>query len=300
MLAQIEHIPSIFFHLDKHFGKKKSESAQSNEPKIEFPSLPAGSHKGRCTICMCSFISEPEDPPKKVSENSCSATCKTKACHEFSSEEILRDLAKVNSHDVVKVSDCVDHFFHLECLMNLVKSSGTYFKCPVCQKIFGMKTGDQPSGTFTMNYSHSTQCAGFPNVGTIIIEYHFPNGVRNGVGYTGTGRGAYLPATEEGIETALLLKIAFNRRLTFLVGTSLTTGQKNTVVWGSIHHKTNLKGGSTAFGWPDPTYFNRVTNELAANGVYSSDIKQADKGELKKMIEFIAAGKTHPKIISHV
>ena len=52
-----------------------------------------------------------------------------------------------------------------------------------------------------------------------------------------------------------------------LVGTSLTTGQPNVIVWDGVHHKTNTSGGSTNFGWPDATYFSRVKDELKAKGV---------------------------------
>ena len=41
----------------------------------------------------------------------------------------------------------------------------------------------------------------------------------------------------------------------------------NQIVWNGIHHKTKLHGGSARFGYPDPTYFNRVREELAAKGV---------------------------------
>lgn len=51
------------------------------------------------------------------------------------------------------------------------------------------------------------------------------------------------------------------------MGTSVTTGEKNVVVWSGIHHKTSLHGGSSHFGYPDPLYFNRVTLEMADRGV---------------------------------
>lgn len=60
---------------------------------------------------------------------------------------------------------------------------------------------------------------------------------------------------------------AFKRRLTFKVGTSLTTGQSNVVCWAGIHHKTSPAGGTYHFGWPDPTYFDRVKDELQNLGV---------------------------------
>lgn len=55
-----------------------------------------------------------------------------------------------------------------------------------------------------------------------------------------------------------LLEEAFNRKLIFTVGRSVTTGRDNQVVWNGIHHKTNLSGGSAYFGYPDETYFKRV------------------------------------------
>ena len=67
-----------------------------------------------------------------------------------------------------------------------------------------------------------------------------------------------------------LLRTAFERRLTFTVGTSITTGETNTVVWNGIHHKTSVQGGTSHYGYPDKTYFSRVKEELAAKGVYSN------------------------------
>lgn len=64
-----------------------------------------------------------------------------------------------------------------------------------------------------------------------------------------------------------MLVEAFKRRLTFMVGTSVTTGATNQVVWSGIHHKTSPTGGTSNFGYPDPTYFRRVTEELESRGV---------------------------------
>ena len=107
----------------------------------------------------------------------------------------------------------------------------------------------------------------------IIIEYHFPSGtLANGTNYSGTRRTAFLPGNMEGIECLGLLIVAFERKLPFLVGTSITTGQSNTVVWSGIHHKTNPSGGTSHFGWPDETYFARVKGELSDRGVTEADI----------------------------
>ena len=40
-----------------------------------------------------------------------------------------------------------------------------------------------------------------------------------------------------------LLHKAFEARMTFTVGTSVTSGAQNVVVWNDIHHKTNITGG---------------------------------------------------------
>jgi Deltex C-terminal domain len=65
---------------------------------------------------------------------------------------------------------------------------------------------------------------------------------------------------------ALLVK-SFKRKLTFAVGYSVVRGCDNCIVWNGIHHKTGTHGGSTSYGYPDLTYFNRVKNELADKGV---------------------------------
>ena len=51
------------------------------------------------------------------------------------------------------------------------------------------------------------------------------------------------------------------------MGRSVTTGRDNQIVWNGIHHKTNTSGGSSHFGYPDDTYFDRVKLEMAAKGV---------------------------------
>jgi deltex len=142
-----------------------------------------------------------------------------------------------------------------------------HIKCPVCYQIYGIMTGDQPDGTMNHHVSKNTQCSGY-NCGTIIISYSFPSGSRNGKHYSGTHRTAYLPDNDEGREVLALLREGFKRKLLFTVGRSVTTGQDNTTVWNGVHHKTNTSGGSSHFGYPDPTYFDRVKLELAMKGVF--------------------------------
>lgn len=59
----------------------------------------------------------------------------------------------------------------------------------------------------------------------IEITYNIPSGtLLNGTRYHGTSRIAYLPGNKEGIKLLTMLAEAFRRRLTFKVGTSITTG----------------------------------------------------------------------------
>ena len=127
-------------------------------------------------------------------------------------------------------------------------------------------TGDQPDGTMKHYVDKNTRCSGYP-AGTIIITYNMKSGTRNGKHHPGTSRTAYLPDIPEGREVFELLKEAFDRKLIFTVGKSVTTGLDNQVVWNGIHHKTSTSGGVGSFGYPDPTYFSRVKEELAAKGV---------------------------------
>lgn len=99
-----------------------------------------------------------------------------------------------------------------------------WLKCPVCSVIYGVMTGDQPDGTISINVDKNMKCAGY-NCGTIIINYNFKGGVREGRPFPGTSRTGYLPDNEEGRKVRDLLKIAFQRKLVFTIGRSVTTGQ---------------------------------------------------------------------------
>ena len=215
----------------------------------------------KCSICQCEFYEEEIEKYEKNPKNIA----------------FLSDIA----FNVILLDKCSDHFFHIECIGNLIGNKSS-FKCPICLKIFGILEGDMPNGTFKAKVSNHEKCTGY-NCGTIVIHYNFPNGP----GYTGTNRTSYLPNNQEGREILAMLKVAFDRKLTFTVGTSVTTGRKNTVVWNGIHHKTSLFGGPTAFGYPDPTYFNRVKQELAAKGVTKESIGEDLQIMAKKILNEI-------------
>jgi deltex len=93
-------------------------------------------------------------------------------------------------------------------------------------------------------------------------------GERNEQLYPPTRRDVFIPDCVEGRRLLRQLKVAFERKLIFTVGRSVTTGKDNRIVWNGIHHKTSINGGTHRFGWPDNTYFNRVTEELAAKGIF--------------------------------
>eukprot|EP01105_Mastigella_eilhardi_P014205 TRINITY_DN3234_c0_g2_i1.p2 TRINITY_DN3234_c0_g2~~TRINITY_DN3234_c0_g2_i1.p2 ORF type:complete len:127 (-),score=16.79 TRINITY_DN3234_c0_g2_i1:48-428(-) len=114
---------------------------------------------------------------------------------------------------------------------------------------------------------------GYEGYGTITISYRLKSGTQGpqhyhpGMHYEGTSRTAYLPDCPEGRKVLHLLQVAWDRRLLFTVGRSITNETENCVVWNGIHHKTQTQGGEVEHGYPDPTYLSRVTEELASVGV---------------------------------
>ena len=209
----------------------------------------------KCSICQYNFYEDDEKDKKDEKEQ----------------KKIIPDFEELYNKEinVILLKNCHDHFFHIECLDLLIGNKNS-FKCPNCSKIYGILIGDQPKGSMSAYISYGNHCSGYEDVDTIVINYSFPSGNS----YSGTHRNAYLPNNKEGKEILGLLKVCFDRRLTFTVGTSVTTGQTNTTVWNGVHHKTNLYGGSTNFGYPDKTYFNRVKEELAAKGVIQDNIDE--------------------------
>ncbi|XP_041361523.1 E3 ubiquitin-protein ligase DTX4-like [Gigantopelta aegis] len=144
--------------------------------------------------------------------------------------------------------------------------------CPSCNTVYGIIMGDQPPGSMTCTTA-SDRLPGYEQYSTIVINYSFSNGIQTkdhphpGKLYYGTHRTAYLPDSPDGRKVRRLLQKAFDRKLTFTVGRSATTGKDDCVIWNDIHHKTNTHGGAQGFGYPDSTYLTRVQEELASKGV---------------------------------
>lgn len=167
-------------------------------------------------------------------------------------------LCELEDDNVYKLTNCKNHYYHYNCLVMTLENKP---KCVVCGEIYGKIIGDQPSGTMKCNIIHN-KLSGY-NCDTIQINYNIPRGIN----YSGTSRTAYLPNNQEGNYVLNLLKQAFEQKLIFTVGTSLTSGAKNAITWNGIHHKTSMSGGAISHGYPDVTYLERVRDELKQFGI---------------------------------
>ena len=168
-----------------------------------------------------------------------------------------------------KTLDKCGHSFCADCIDESFKYKK---KCPLCSTVYGPLIGNQPLGHMFKSFL-STSLPGFGSCGTTVISYRFSSGIQGpehpnpGKPYKGTDRTAYLPDNKEGRKVLRLLKKAFDQKVTFTIGRSVTTGRDDCVIWNDIHHKTSMTGGPTCFGYPDPTYLKRVQQELAAKGI---------------------------------
>lgn len=74
-----------------------------------------------------------------------------------------------------KLPSC-EHSFCDECLPNVARMSSL---CPVCRKPFCVVMGNQPpNGTMNVIKDSNIGLPGFPNCGSIIIQYHIPSGLQ--------------------------------------------------------------------------------------------------------------------------
>ena len=159
---------------------------------------------------------------------------------------------------VIKMHKCDNHYFHDDCIRMLFTTTGFRW-CPICRYEYLPSFGSQPPGGIMTFDVIQSPLSGY-TCKTIRIRYSFPDGEYKGVSYTGNTRLAYLPDNEEGNIVLRMLIKCFRYRKTFMIGDSLTTGIKNTIVWGNVHHKSSMTPGP--YGYPDPTYIPRVVAEL--------------------------------------
>ena len=87
-----------------------------------------------------------------------------------------------------------------------------------------------PDGKMSWRVNKNYKLPGFEDEseGMIAFNYTFPSGKQEKDGsvlsYMGTQRQAFLPLNPEGISVFNMLITAFEQRVTFIIGTSLTTG----------------------------------------------------------------------------
>ena len=171
------------------------------------------------------------------------------------------------------------HYFHRTCLETMVSKQAHpgHLVCPLCFTLHGIRTGDMPMNSEMLWWKEpGIDLPGNSGLGSFIIMYHVQDGIQ-GKGHPhphkpfralGFPRYAFLPGSNEGEKVIKLLSLAFQRRLTFSVGQSLSKGPDvgDCVIWGGIHHKTSIEPGNI-HGYPDPGYLERVTSELNNLGV---------------------------------
>lgn len=87
-----------------------------------------------------------------------------------------------------------------------------------------------------------------------------------GAAYPAESREAFVPHNLDGRKLVDLLIRAWQRGMTFSIGTSVTTGRNGVVVWTGIPHKTAVRGGPP-FAYPDRHYVQECLKELKARGI---------------------------------
>lgn len=202
-----------------------------------------------CPICMCSL--------------QCPSDC--------SSQELTED------EGVVKMTKC-GHSLHKLCARMMAESKQYFIPCPMCKTVHGVRRGNQPDGIMEVR-TVNDNLPGF-DCGTIVITYRFGGGIQ-GQGHPNPGhpyrahafpRRAFLPDNERGNKILQLLEVAWQRRLIFTIGTSVTSGLENVITWNEIHHKTEWEDFH-GHGYPDPAYLDNVTMELELQGVTEADLE---------------------------
>lgn len=173
--------------------------------------------------------------------------------------------------------NCTGHFFHKKCPgmdMGIEDYMKKTKQCPACKKRYGIVTGNMPRGKMLVNRL-DMHLPGFEKNKTLEITFDFPSGRQGddhpnpGARYSSDHRVAYLPDSEEGKHVLSLLKKAWNRKLLFTIGTSVTRGLDGCIIYNGVHFKSvPYATPSEPWGWPDPTYLHRVVQELNEKGVY--------------------------------
>ncbi|XP_046396490.1 protein deltex [Ischnura elegans] len=294
----------------------KSRKLRSSQPSVMSPAsnvpIRAGHWDGRDgsivgldpgSEMLSKFVRVIDHPPMDYQ-------CPVCLCCVGNGDGNIQDAGGVSSEIIVALTVC-GHMLHLSCLNSMLQSilnhaKTLYIQCPLCMRIYGTKTGNQPPGTMDLAIINSS-LPGHPGSSTIQITYNITSGIQGpehpnpGRPYYAVGfpRVCFLPDTPKGRKVLRLLQIAFERRLVFTVGRSVTTGREDVVTWNEIHHKTD-PGPVMRFGWsndmmaamghinlsghgyPDPGYLDKVLHELALHGVYGNDAIEDESGPSRR------------------
>jgi len=178
---------------------------------------------------------------------------------------------------VVIPMNCNGHYFHQKC-PSLNISIKDYIQetkqCPACKRRYGTVIGNMPNGYMHVNILDMA-LPGFEQFKTIQITFDFPSGIQTdnhpnpGMYYSAEYRTAYLPDSPEGRKVLVLIRKAWNQKILFTIGTSITRGLDDCIIYNGIHFKTVPFATSTEpWGWPDSTYLYRIVQELNDKGVY--------------------------------
>ncbi|KAI8128290.1 Protein deltex [Lucilia cuprina] len=185
----------------------------------------------------------------------------------------MEELIHNAQNPAIALSRC-QHLMHLQCLNGMIiaqqndLNKNLFIECPVCGIVYGEKIGNQPNGTMSWSIL-SKSLPGHEGQNTIQIIYDIASGIQNqehphpGRAFFAVGfpRVCYLPDCPLGRKVLRFLKIAFDRRLLFSIGRSVTTGREDVVIWNSVDHKTQFNM------FPDPTYLQRCMQQLVHLGV---------------------------------
>lgn len=254
------------FYKNKDHAEIKSPNGQLY--KVDFKSM-CQINKSTGYYRRIRFVGEPHPETKNqifdkynIIDNSTldkDETCSLCIC-EFEENDII-----------IQFEECKGHFFHKKCEgnMDILNYILKHPQCPVCKKSYGTIVGNMPTGFMNVQKT-SQKLLGYENYGTIIIDFIFPEGIQDethpnpGVKFLSDNRVAYLPDSPEGNEVLNLFKKAWEKRLLFTIGYSLTRNRDNVIIYNGIHMKTNTHG---YFGYPDLNYIKNVKHELKLKGV---------------------------------
>jgi len=162
-----------------------------------------------------------------------------------------------------------DHYYCKSCVKCLLEKT---MICPQCEKE-GFSQGNQPVGYMSWTTVKTCSLPGYEHCDVIVISFNFKDGIQGpehpspGQPYSGLLITAYLPCNKDGQQVCRLLKQAFEARLMFTIGKSPATGEENKIVFNGIELKTSQSGGPANYGYPDPSYLDRVKIQLAEKGI---------------------------------